>query len=125
MNQKIIPLQMNGGSSATATAELSLNPTGDTMFYITEVNANGTPVQNIGNFAYDATVSNAVLSLNRDSADPNVMITNASRSMVDANAKSVKTGDETQILPFMMAMILTAGVILILGLKCRRRDEIE
>ncbi len=145
VSQNIIPLPMGGQSAVSRTAELMLTEADETVFYVTEVDAGGTPVQRLGGFGYDMTVSNMVLTLSQDSEDPEVTIINAlpeetkqemnpqteqktdasEANIVPQDAKSVKTGDETPILPFLMAMILAAAVIRLLSARRRKRREDE
>ena len=141
VSQSIIPIKMAGNSSATVSIEIANPDEGTRTFYITEVSSNGTPVEKIANFAYDWEVENGVLTLEKDSTDALVVITNTSNtdeeSTVEENqndgkkesektgtkTKSVKTGDETPILPFAMMLMASAILLLILGEKRRRREQ--
>ena len=145
VSQSIIPIKMSGNSSASASIEIANPDEGTKTFYITEVSSNGTPVEKIANFAYDWEVENGVLTLDRESTDASVVITNTSNAdeeiTVEENenqnqnesnkesektgvkTRSVKTGDETPIIPFAMMLAISAIMLVILGEKRRRRGE--
>ena len=141
------PISMSGNAEATVNIEVANPQEGQRSFYITEVSADGTPVEQIANFAYDWEVENEIVTVESDTTDASVTITNTvveqdeaytdtvienssenteqngqkveSAGMAKMNTKSVKTGDETPIFGF--ALLLTASALILLILEERRR----
>ena len=148
VSQSIIPISMSGNATATVNIEVANPEEGQRSFYITEVSANGTPVEKIANFAYDWEVENEVLTLESDTTDASVTITNTvaeqdeehtdtviedpsdkteqngqnveGAGMAKMNTKSVKTGDETPIFGFVLLLTTSALILLILEERRRR-----
>ncbi len=147
VSQSIVPISMSGNAEATVNIEVANPQEGQRSFYITEVSADGTPVEQIANFAYDWEVENEIVTVESDTTDASVTITNTvveqdeaytdtvienssenteqngqkveSAGMAKMNTKSVKTGDETPIFGF--ALLLTASALILLILEERRR----
>ncbi len=77
VSQQIIPFEMNGGSSASATAEVTILGDGsDTVLYVTEVTADGTPVKDAADFPYEVTVEGGKVTVNADSPEASARIIN-------------------------------------------------
>jgi pilin isopeptide linkage protein len=59
----VLELQMNGASEASGTVRVVLTDNMTTNLYVTEVDANGIPVSQDADFAYDVTVEGSSVSL--------------------------------------------------------------
>ena len=140
-------LDLNGKSSVSAEVQVSVPQNDEALqLYITEVNADGTPVGNLDDFSYNVEIDNVSVTLSETSADAAVTITNTSTEEEvqsecentetnsstsgdgsDGNtsskaAKSVKTGDETNITLY-VALLLGAAFIFFAAAVSRRRKE--
>ena len=146
VSQNIVALDLNGKSSASATVEVSVPQNDETLeLYITEVTADGTPVENLDDFGYSVEINNAAVSLSETSDDAAVTIVNTSteeeevqsecENTEDAEntassdtdgtiktARSVKTGDETNIALY-AALLLGAAFLFFVAAAARRRKE--
>ncbi|HIR14622.1 MAG TPA: DUF11 domain-containing protein, partial [Candidatus Choladousia intestinavium] len=147
VSQNIVALDLNGKSSVSAEVQVSVPQNDEALqLYITEVNADGTPVENLDDFGYNVEIDNVSVTLSETSADAAVTITNTSTEeevqsecentetnsstsgdSSDGNtsskaAKSVKTGDETNITLY-AALLLGAAFIFFAAAVSRRRKE--
>ena len=140
VSQNIVPLDLAGGSEATALVNVALPESGSITLYVTEVDSNGKPVAGAASFKYDVTVDNAQVTLNDDNLSANVVITNTENSTKvtptpgtpntpnttgGVSGKSaVRTGDSTPIGSF-IALFAAAAVIAgaAVFFKRRRKDE--
>ena len=140
VSQNIVPLDLAGGSEATALVNVALPESGSITLYVTEVDSNGKPVAGAASFKYDVTVDNAQVTLNDDNLSANVVITNTENSTKVTPTPStpntpnttggfsgksaVRTGDSTPIGGF-IALFAAAAVIAgaAVFFKRRRKDE--
>jgi pilin isopeptide linkage protein len=149
VSTNILPLQLNGTSQVSGTVKTVLPESGALKLYVTEVDANGTPVSANSGFAYEVTVNGSAVSMDANNTSAAVTIINKMKpsTPVETNpqtesetetktsaatgtttgtgttgttASSVKTGDET---PTELYTILLAGaaVILLVLVEIRRR----
>jgi pilin isopeptide linkage protein len=72
----VIPLQMNGASETNGIFRTVLADNVTIDLYVTEVDANGVPVSQNEDFAYEVTVEGSAVSLNEVNAIAQTMITN-------------------------------------------------
>ena len=143
VSQNIVPLDLAGGSEATALVNVALPESGSITLYVTEVDSNGKPVAGAASFKYDVTVDNAQVTLNDDNLSANVVITNIENSTKVtptpgtpntpntpnttggfSGKSAVRTGDSTPIGGF-IALFAAAAVIAgaAVFFKRRRKDE--
>lgn len=143
VSQNIVPLDLAGGSEATALVNVALPESGSITLYVTEVDSNGKPVAGAASFKYDVTVDNAQVTLNDDNLSANVVITNTENSTKVtptpgtpntpntpnttggfSGKSAVRTGDSTPIGGF-IALFAAAAVIAgaVVFFKRRRKDE--
>ena len=140
VSQNIVPLDLAGGSEATALVNVALPESGSITLYVTEVDSNGKPVAGAASFKYDVTVDNAQVTLNDDNLSANVVITNTENSTKVtptpgtpntpnttggfSGKSAVRTGDSTPIGGF-IALFAAAAVIAgaAVFFKRRRKDE--
>ena len=143
VSANIVPLDLAGGSEATAQVNVALPESGSITLYVTEVDSNGKPVAGAASFKYDVTVDNAQVTLNDDNLSANVVITNTENSTKVtptpgtpntpntpnttggfSGKSAVRTGDSTPIGGF-IALFAAAAVIagVAVFFKRRRKDE--
>ena len=140
VSENIVPLDLAGGSEATAQVNVALPESGSITLYVTEVDSNGKPVAGAASFKYDVTVDNAQVTLNDDNLSANVVITNKENSTKVtptpgtpntpnttggfSGKSAVRTGDSTPIGGF-IALFAAAAVIAgaAVFFKRRRKDE--
>lgn len=140
VSQNIVPLDLAGGSEATALVNVALPESGSITLYVTEVDSNGKPVAGAASFKYDVTVDNAQVTLNDDNLSANVVITNTENSTKVtptpgtpntpnttggfSGKSAVRTGDSTPIGGF-IALFAAAAVIAgaAVFFNRRRKDE--
>ena len=80
VSQNIVPLIMNGESTATAKTEVTVPVGGEEIkLYVTEVTADGTPVALNDTFEYDVEINDGFVTLSETSEDATVLIINTSR----------------------------------------------
>ena len=140
VSANIVPLDLAGGSEATAQVNVALPESGSITLYVTEVDSNGKPVAGAASFKYDVTVDNTQVTLNDDNLSANVVITNKENSTKVtptpgtpntpnttggfSGKSAVRTGDSTPIGGF-IALFAAAAVIagVAVFFKRRRKDE--
>ena len=140
VSENIVPLDLAGGSEATAQVNVALPESGSITLYVTEVDSNGKPVAGAASFKYDVTVDNTQVTLNDDNLSANVVITNKENSTKVtptpgtpntpnttggfSGKSAVRTGDSTPIGGF-IALFAAAAVIAgaAVFFKRRRKDE--
>ncbi|MFR8220755.1 MAG: InlB B-repeat-containing protein [Blautia faecis] len=80
VSQNIVPLVMDGESTATAKTEVTVPVGGEEIkLYVTEVTADGTPVALNDIFEYDVEINDGFVTLSETSEDATVLIINTSR----------------------------------------------
>ena len=143
VSQNIVPLDLAGGSEATALVNVALPESGSITLYVTEVDSNGKPVAGAASFKYDVTVDNAQVTLNDDNLSANVVITNTENSTKVtptpgtpntpntpnttggfSGKSAVRTGDSTPIGGF-IALFAAAAVIAGAAVFFKRRRKNE
>ena len=142
----IIPLSLNGASSISGDVEVYMESADEVVkLYVTEVDKNGTPVENAEKFNYDVTVENANVTISKDAMDASVKITNKEKvsqtpqggsdtsgsggstpqSYGDGSSSTsitlVKTGDNTPVM--VMILLLAASALIIATVTVRKRKH--
>ena len=124
--ENIVELSLGGGSSVSASVDVVCDPEGPTTLYVTEVTEDGRPVGK--SFSYTVTVDNGEVSLDVDHTSADVTITNRLKenpeSETEEPTKSVKTGDDTPLMGYVLLM-LAALAMAIVAETIRRRRRIE
>ena len=98
-------------------------------YYVAETDENGVPVDN--DFEYAVTIDHTSFELSEGNDDVTVSITNAkeeeeteSESETEAKkAEAVRTGDSTPVLPFLILLAVSAGLLLFFGERRFRRTR--
>ena len=80
VSQNVVALDMNNGSSAETTVDVSVVDGKMTTLYITEVDANGTPVMNSSSFTYEMTVDTDKIEFTATNTKGSITITNQEKS---------------------------------------------
>ena len=134
----ILPLELAGGSEVTATTRVSLPDRNTAVtLYVTEVDANGTPVAGASGFAYTVTTSNETVTLSAEHAEEYVIITNQeipeteeetetefeteTESEETETETTPKTGDTTDLTLYLLLMAGSAMSVLLLMLYRKKR----
>ncbi len=145
VSENIVPLAMNGKAAATKTIGVTVPIGGEEVtLYITEVTADGTPVEKDDAFEYDVEVAGDTAVLAENSENAEVVITNTSRkdepaeptkpaepteapeatiTSVPENAvpvNGVKTGDDTPIGEFTVVLFLSAVYLVIAAIRRKK-----
>jgi cobalamin biosynthesis Mg chelatase CobN len=76
VSANVVALPMNGTSEASDTVRMVLSDAETIHLYVTEVDANGTPVSRNADFAYDVTITGSSVSLNTDHTTAETTIIN-------------------------------------------------
>ena len=145
--QNIIPLNLNGKSSATAQIKVAIAQGTSQTFYVTEVDKDGKPI-NEETFKYSMSVENGEVTFDEENTSEEVIITNQeqdedkekdkdkdkdktpdttkkSSTSASSNAtstKAVKTGDNTPIGIFVI-LLIAAIVVIGGGIYLKRRKK--
>ena len=139
--ENIISLNLNGGSEASVQMVVPV-PEGETvMLYVTEVDAEGNPVEGTKGFAYGVEVEHGEVLLSEAQMSADVTITNikdvekeseseetsesksTSKKKASSNTTSntaAKTGDDTPVGPLTGLLFASAAII---GAYMRRRRK--
>ncbi|MCD7762906.1 MAG: hypothetical protein LUI14_06850, partial [Lachnospiraceae bacterium] len=134
VDQNIVALSLGGNSEVSATVGVSIG-SGDTVtLYVTEVDADGNPVDGAEGFAYTVTMDGSVVTLDETNTTASVTITNQEIEETseeeseevseesETETTAVQTGDETPILPYMLVMLAALLVMLAGVLERKRRN---
>lgn len=146
VSESIIPLSLNGASSASGEVEVYMASADEVVkLYVTEVDKNGTPIENVDKFNYDVTVENSNVTISKDATDARVTITNKEKagqtpaggsdnsssgtggdtpqsySSGSSSVTPVKTGDNTPIM--VMVLLLAASALIITTVVVRKRKN--
>ena len=141
VSQNIVPLNLNGNSSADAQIKVAIADSGSTTLYVTEVDADGKPVGNADSFEYDLSVDTESITFNESNKVASVTLINQERAEDEdegteeeeikekitkntptptssvtptkstQTTNSVKTGDNTPIGIFVVLLIAAIAVI--------------
>ena len=141
VSQNIVPLNLNGNSSADAQIKVAIADSGSTTLYVTEVDADGKPVGNADSFEYDLSVDTESITFNESNKAASVTLVNQERAEDEdegteeeeikekitkntptptssvtptkstQTTNSVKTGDNTPIGIFVVLLIAAIAVI--------------
>ena len=139
VENNILTLDLNGEAEATASTQVVL-PSIDSVvtLYVTEVDANGTPVAGAAGFAYEVSIDHTSVSLDVEHSTATVVITNTSvpeeeeeseeetetESETETETSNPRTGDETPIMPLVSTLAISGmAVLLLLAYRRRREDE--
>lgn len=147
VSENIVPLAMNGKAVAAKTIDVTVPIGGEEVsLYITEVTADGTPVEKDDAFEYDVEVAGDTAVLSENSENAEVVITNTSRkdepaeptkpaepteapeatiTSVPENAvpvNGVKTGDDTPIGEFSVVLFLSAAYLVIAAIRRKKTN---
>ncbi len=137
VDQSIVTLDLAGGSGSEVSVDVTVSiATGSSVtLYVTETDADGNPVANAESFAYTVSQDTTEVTMDETNSTAAVTITNQEIEEVseeeseevseeetetETESKAVQTGDETPILPYMLAM-LAALIILLAGVLERKR----
>ena len=141
VSQNIVPLNLNGNSSADAQIKVAIADGGSTTLYVTEVDADGKPVENADSFEYDLSVDTESITFNESNKSASVTLVNQERAEDEdeeteeeeikekttkntptptssvtptkstQTTNAVKTGDNTPIGIFVVLLIAAIAVI--------------
>ena len=76
VSQNIVPLNLNGTSSASAQIKVAIADGGSTTLYVTEVDADGNPVAQTNGFKYDLSVANGTITFDENNKTADVTLVN-------------------------------------------------
>jgi hypothetical protein len=93
----VLELQMNGASEVSATVRVVLTDNTTTNLYVTEVDANGIPVSQDADFAYDVTVEGSSVSLDASNTIAETTITNQELPEETEPESTPETTPQTEI----------------------------
>ena len=138
VDQNIVPLATNGTAGARNEIEVTFAPGASTTLYIAEVSADGVPVEQNAAFEYTAGIDQNVITLSEDADDVTVKITNTSKkdepetecednrqsesNKPKAAANSVKTGDDTPLMTFVLLLLCSASCMMLLAGRRKKED---
>ena len=152
VSQNIVPLNLNGNSSADAQIKVAIADSGSTTLYVTEVDADGKPVGNADSFEYDLSVDTESITFNESNKVASVTLVNQERAEDEdeeteeeeikekitnntptptssvtstkstQTTNSVKTGDNTPIGIFVI-LLIAAIVVIGGGIYLKRRKK--
>ena len=150
VGENIVPLAMNGKAAAAKTIDVTVPIGGEEVtLYITEVTADGTPVEKDDAFEYDVEVAGDTAVFSENSENAEVVITNTSRkdepveptkpaepteapeapeatiTSVPENAvpvNGVKTGDDTPIGEFTVVLFLSVAYLVIAAIRRKKTN---
>ena len=141
VSQNIVPLNLNGNSSAGAQIKVAIADGGSTTLYVTEVDADGKPVEKADSFEYDLSVDKESITFNESNKSASVTLVNKERAEDEdeeteeeeikekttnntptptssvtptkstQTTNAVKTGDNTPIGIFVVLLIAAIAVI--------------
>ena len=139
VDQNIVPLATNGTAGARNEIEVTFAPGASTTLYIAEVSADGVPVEQNAAFEYTAGIDQNVITLSEDTDDVTVKITNTSKkdepetecednrqsesNKPKAAANSVKTGDDTPLMTFVLLLLCSASCMMLLAADVKKRTD--
>jgi hypothetical protein len=147
VSTNILALQLGGASEVSGTVAVVLPENETIHLYVTEVDANGTPVSQNPDFAYEVTVDGSAVSLDEQNTSAAVTITNqleptdaestpeknkdgttsetnassGTTSQTGSTTTAAKTGDETPIEFYFLLFAVSAIVLLTVEVRRRRR----
>ena len=141
VEQNIIPIEMNGKAAASVSTEVMTEENGETVvLYLAEVTADGTPVDQVKGFGYDAEIDTPTVVFTVMDDEQSATITNWSKSddttvttetsesteTENENTKNgtqngVKTGDDTPVEMTWLLFVVSAAMLLILGNRRKRQ----
>jgi hypothetical protein len=76
VSSNIVALQLNDTSEVSETVKVAMSDDGKTNLYVTEVDADGTPVSQNTDFAYEVTIDGSSVSMDEKNTTAAVTITN-------------------------------------------------
>ncbi len=136
VSENIVALNMAGGSQSSVSVQVGITEGTEQTLYVTEVDRDGTPVENAPDFMYSVSIDNAAVTLTTEETSAAVTITNTEieeeieteiesdaeggSSSSSTTSSSVKTGDETPIGMY-LALMAGAVVVILAGTICRKR----
>lgn len=130
-----IELRMNGGSETTETVKVSLgtDPETTVVYYVTETDANGVPLDNNSGLEFTVSVDGSVAEMSANDNQKTITITNTYEDDGEGyyeeddesgsetkTTKSSKTGDDSKVGTYSL-LLLCAGAIMILTFWKRRK----
>ena len=135
----ILTLDLAGGSEATASTQIVL-PDLDSVvtLYVTEVDADGTPVAGAAGFVYEVDVDQTSVTLDTEHSEASVVITNTipeeeeeeseSETEIETETETERettprTGDDTPVMPLVSTLAVSGLAVLLLLVYKRRREE--
>ncbi|MCD7744775.1 MAG: DUF5979 domain-containing protein, partial [Lachnospiraceae bacterium] len=134
VSENIVKLDLAGNSSVSAEVGVSIE-TGETVtLYVTEVDADGNPVADAADFAYEVSVDTTKVTLDETTTTAAVTITNQEIEEVEEESEyeeeteteteiaAVQTGDETPLAEYLILLVLALAIIL-MAVVYRRRER--
>ena len=137
VSENIIPLNLNGGSEASVQMVVPVLEGQTVMLYVTEVDAEGNPVEGTKGFAYGVEVEHGEVILSEAQMSADVTITNikdvekeseseetseseSTSKKTTTSKTAAKTGDDTPVGPLTGLLFASAAII---GAYMRRRRK--
>ncbi|MCD8016006.1 MAG: hypothetical protein LUG99_23180 [Lachnospiraceae bacterium] len=139
VSENIVTLDLAGSSSVSVEVGVSIG-TGETVtLYVTEVDADGNPVADAADFAYEVSVDTTKVTLDETTTTATVTITNQEIEEVEEESEyeeetetetetettAVQTGDDTPLTQYIVILILALAIILMAVIYRRREREIK
>lgn len=122
VSQNIVPLNLNGNSSADAQIKVAIADSGSTTLYVTEVDADGNPVGNADSFEYDLSVDTESITFNESNKVASVTLVNQERAEdedEDTEEEEIKEKTIGIFVVFLIAAIAVIGG----GICLKRRKK--
>lgn len=96
VSANMVVLNLNGGASVSETVQVALENGASVTLYVTEVDENGTPVDESPDFAYEVSVDQTSVSLDEEHTLASVVITNKEREEETETETEIETETETE-----------------------------
>lgn len=147
VSQNIVALEMGGNSSVSAQVKVSVADGQTVTLYVTEVDANGNPVDDAENFRYEVSVDSEKVVFDESNMERNVTIVNketeeeektviekteitptpsissSTEESVTTSTRTVKTGDNTPIAVFVLLLAAAVAVIAFCFIRSRKKKN--
>ena len=135
VSQNIVELNLAGGSQVSAVVNVAITEQTSTVLYVTEVDANGVPVKDAAGFKYEVSIDNTSVTLDETNMTASVTITNKENREEETETeteeqkktgkenKSVKTGDDTPFMQYVLLLLAAAAVVVEEVFRRRRKAK--
>lgn len=104
-------MNLNGNSSADAQIKVAIADSGSTTLYVTEVDADGKPVENADSFEYDLSVDTESITFNESNKTASVTLVNQERAEDEDEETEEEEIKEKTIGIFVVFLIAAIAVI--------------